>query len=75
MAGLVLTCSGHPREQRRRCQNAKKAWIHRVKPGDDDHYESRCQHAATDFDEPDSRGSRPGMTVKLIMKHLNESEH
>jgi hypothetical protein len=21
---------------------------HRVKPGDDDHYESRCQHAATD---------------------------
>src|SRR5215472_16023332 len=30
---------------------------HRDKPGDDDHYESRCQHAATDFDEPDSRAT------------------
>ena len=34
-----------------------------VKPGDDDHYESRCQHAATDFDEPDSRGLVPGIHV------------
>jgi hypothetical protein len=25
--------------------------------------------------EPNSRGTRPGMTVKLIMKHLNKSEH
>jgi hypothetical protein len=36
---------------------------HRVKPGDDDHYESRCQHAATDFDEPDSREASPVMTI------------
>jgi hypothetical protein len=33
---------------------------HRVKPGDDDHYESRCQHAATDFNEPDSGVACPG---------------
>ena len=33
------------------------------KPGDDDHYESRCQHAATDFAQPDSHALVPAIYV------------
>src|SRR5215471_10589940 len=41
----------------------KEGVDHRVKPGDVDHYESRCQHAATDYEEPDSRGLDPAIHV------------
>src|SRR5882724_8257151 len=68
------TCSGHPRPPRALCRTERRrGWPGRARPGGT-WVVSGCPKT-TKFDEPDSCGSSPAMTIVDICRYLHRTRH